>query len=181
MHLITNQRSAGRLTASIVAATALSTLTVFGYVATAAQADPAPPCQIHGTVLEGDITTLQSVTVHGNTEIDVFTHPIFFDGNLSGTGIAEERDVDHLQNNTVDVQAKIAFTGTATCADGRVLGTGGLEINFNARASFVTNSFTGTFEIIGSSGGLAGTHGDGTVTGVPGVPGGNGPYDGTLH
>jgi hypothetical protein len=111
----------------------------------------------------------------------VFTHPIFFDGNLSGIGVAEERQVFHVQNNTADVQAKIAFTGTATCADGRVLGTGGLEFNFNARVSFVTNSFTGHFEVIGSSGGLAGTRGNGTVTGEPGVPGGNGPYDGTLH
>jgi hypothetical protein len=62
-----------------------------------------------------------------------------------------------------------------------VLGTGGLDLNFNARVDFVTNSFTGHFEVIGSSGGLAGTHGHGTVSGEPGVPGGNGPYNGTLH
>jgi hypothetical protein len=146
-----------------------------------AAAQAAPACHIHGTILEGEITTIESEAAHGNTEVAVFTHPIFLDGNLSGVGIAEERNVFHVQSNTADVQAKIAFTGTATCDDGRVLGTGGLDLNFNARVDFVTNSFTGHFEVIGSSGGLAGTHGHGTVSGEPGVPGGNGPYNGTLH
>jgi hypothetical protein len=111
----------------------------------------------------------------------VFTHPVFLDGNLSGVGIAEERNVFHVQSNTADVRAEIAFTGAATCEDGRVLGAGGLELKFNARVSFVTNSVTGDFEVIGSSGELAGTHGHGTVTGEPGIPGGKGRYDGTLH
>jgi hypothetical protein len=145
----------------------------------AAQAASAPPCQVHGTILEGDITA-ESVSFHGNTAIGVFTHPIFFDGNLSGVGIAKERDVVHLQNDAIDVHARVAFTGSVTCADGRVLGAGGLVLNFNAIADFPT-SFTAHFQVIGSSGGLAGTQGSGTVSGVPGVPGGNGPYDGTLR
>jgi hypothetical protein len=149
-------------------------------VSTAA-AQAAPACDIHGTILEGDLSGPENITVHGNTVIDEFTHPIFFDGSMSGVGIAEERNVIHLQNGTADVHARIAFTGVVTCADGRVLGTGGLEINFNATADFAANSFTGHFQVIGSSGGLAGTNGNGTLSGVPGVPGGNGPYDGTLH
>src|SRR5438132_3488714 len=104
-------------------------LAVLPAPAQARQSDP--PCEIHGTILEGEITTIESEAAHGNTETFVFEHPIFFDGNLSGVGLAEERNVFHIQNNTVDVQAKVAFTGTATCSDGRVLGTGGLEINFN--------------------------------------------------
>ncbi len=144
----------------------------------AAEAASAPPCKVHGTILEGDITA-ESVSFHGNTAIGVFTHPIFFDGSLSGVGIAEERDVVHLQNDAIDVHARVAFTGTVKCVDGRVLGAGGLVLNFNAVAD--STSFAAHFQVIRSSGGLAGTQGSGTVTGVPGVPGGNGPYDGTLR
>jgi hypothetical protein len=159
---------------------AIAALASCALFTSAAQAASTPPCQIHGTILEGDVPGSEDISVHGNTVIDQFTHPIFFDGNLSGVGIAEERNVIHLQNNAVEVHARVAFTGSVTCADGRVLGAGGLELNFNATVDFPT-SFAAHFQVIGSSGGLAGVHGNGTVSGVPGVPGGNGPYDGTLH
>jgi hypothetical protein len=158
-------------------------LVVCGLAGSPAPAGASAPCRIHGTILEGDIVDYGTLTiaVHGNTEIDTFEHPIVFDGNLTGVGDAKERVVAHNQNGAFEVHDRVAFQGTATCADGRVLGAGGLVINFVATGSFVTNSFTAHFEVIGSSGGLAGTHGNGTVSGVPGVPGGNGPYDGTLH
>jgi hypothetical protein len=152
-------------------------------VAGPAQARASRPCHVQGTILEGDIVDLDTLTfaVHGNTEVDTFEHPIFFDGNLTGVGNAQERVVAHNQNGAFEVHDRVAFQGTATCTDGRVLGAGGLDINFVATGSFVTNQFTAHFEVIGSSGGLAGTTGSGTVSGVPGVPGGNGPYDATLH
>ena len=147
------------------------------------QAAAAAPCHIKGTILEGDIVDFGTltVTVHGNTEIDTFEHPIFFDGSMTGVGNAQERVLTHDQNGNFTVHDRVDFQGAVTCTDGRVLGTGGLVFNFVATGSFVSNSFTAHFEVIGSSGGLSGTSGNGTVSGVPGVPGGTGPYTGTLH
>lgn len=162
-----------------VAAIGVGTLASPSFADNPGQDKPAA-CPIHGHLTEGDTTNLVTVT-HGNTQIDTFTHPIFFDGGFAPVGTAQERDVTDLQTLVSKVHARIAYTGPVKCDDGRVLGVGGLEINFVATASFVTNTFTGRFQIIGSSGGLDGTHGHGTVTGVPGVPGGNGPYVGTLH
>jgi hypothetical protein len=122
--------------------------------------------------------------VHGNTEIDTFTHPIIFEGAFRappGVAIAQERDVTNLVTGVSKVHATIAYAGSVTCDDGRVLGIGGVVINLVATADFNTNSVTGRFQIVGSSGALEGTHGHGTLTGVPGVPGGNGPYVGALH
>jgi hypothetical protein len=171
------RRRRGRM---LAAAAALASC---GLIVVAAQAGASTPCHIHGTILEGDIVDFGTLTVaiHGNTEIDTFEHPIFFDGNLTGVGDAQERVVAHNQNGTFEVHDRVAFQGTATCTDGRVLGAGGLDFNFVATGSFVDNAFKAHFEVIGSSGGLAGTQGNGTISGVPGVPGGNGPYDGTLH
>jgi hypothetical protein len=144
------------------------------------RADKPVACPIHGHVTEGDTTDLVTVT-HGNTQIDTFTHPLYFDGAFSPVGAAQERDVTNLLTGIAKVHVRISYSGSVRCDDGRVLGVGGLEINFVATANFVTNTFAGRFQIIGSSGGLEGTHGHGVITGVPGVPGGNGPYIGTLH
>jgi hypothetical protein len=108
--------------------------------------------------------------------------PSCFSGGLSGTSISTEHtvlrpDLSFETHNSID------FTGTVTTNDGTVLGTGTLLINFDATGSFVPDpgSFAAHFEIVGSGGGLAGLHGNGTVTGVPGVPGGNRTATGTVH
>lgn len=178
-------KARGRRLAGVVVILTGAALAVGMMVPASAFADnPGPDkpaaCSIHGHFTEGDTNNLVTV-IHGNTQIDTFTHPIYFDGAFSPVGTAQERDVTNLTTLETKVHATIAYTGSATCDDGRVLGVGGLEINFVAQANLVANSVTGRFQIIGSSGGLEGTHGHGTVTGVPGVPGGNGPYVGTLH
>lgn len=150
-----------------------------------AYAASAAPCHVSGTFLEDAIPPggLVSDAVHGNTEITRFNHPIDLSGSMSGTGNAQEQSVVHLQNGAFEAHLTYAFEGTVTCEGSSTARSGGLVINFNAHGNYFPDPghFTATFEIIGSSGGLTGTHGGGTVTGIPGVPGGTGPYDGILR
>jgi len=166
----------------VVAMLTVAGLAVGMLAVPSAVADEKSPrsCAVQGHLTEGDTNNLVTV-IHGNTEIDTFTHPIYFDGAFSPVGIAQERDVTDLTTFVSQVSATIVYAGRVRCDNGDVSRFGVLEIKFLATASFDTNSFVGTFRIIGSAGGLAGTSGHGTVSGVPGVPGGNGPFVGTLH
>jgi hypothetical protein len=163
-------------------------------VPAAAQAAPTT-CQVTGHMLEGDFDPGSDVTTYpgGNNEIDNFTHPIYLTGGLSGTGFDQERSWGNFVNGDFTSHDDVTFDPSAatyatpmtvTCADGTTR-TGNLEINFLAQGSFVTNgglgSFHATFQVVHSSGGLAGTTGQGSMTGQPGVPGGNGDYTATLQ
>jgi len=162
-------------------------------------------CPVSGTILENDFTAIQSDnwngpplnsdlfgSLPGTVEIVQFTHPITLTGGIAGVGFDQERAWAQYKTNDFTSHDKVAFDpaagsgtpattrATVSCPDGTTR-TGGLTINFIATGNYAANAFTAHFEVIGSSGGLAGTTGNGTVTGEPGVPGGNGPYSGTLH
>jgi hypothetical protein len=144
---------------------------------------------------EDDYTAIQSDTwtgapvngFPGTNEIQIFTHPIEVTGGLSGTGFDQERawfdahNFDFTSHDDVTWDPSSSYGPmTVTCPDGTTR-TGGLEINFLATGNYIANAFTATYQIVGSSGGLAGTTGSGKMTGEPGVPGGNGTYTGTVH
>lgn len=161
----------------------------------AAQAASGQTCQVTGGMLEGDFTsapgdTWEGAPVNGfpgTVDIQRFTHPLYITGGISGAAFDEERA--WFQARTFDFTSHDVVTWgpgspygdvTITCPDGTTR-SGGLVINFLATGNYLTNSFTAHFEIVGSSGGLAGTTGNGTMTGEPGVPGGNGTYTATIH
>src|SRR5581483_3314282 len=95
-------------------------------------------------------------------------------GGISGRGYDQERAWGNVRTGDFTSHDKVTFgsfsdpadssvqytPATSTCPDGTSR-TGGLEINFIATGNYLTNggagSFTGHFEIVGSSGGLDGT------------------------
>jgi len=177
-------------------------LSTAGLLATAAailpvgaQAASGTSCQVTGTMLEGDFTTMESDTwtgapvngFPGTIEIQTFTHPITLSGGISGTGFDQERawfnarTFDFTSHDNVVFDPSTAYgPATVTCPDGTSK-TGGLVVNFDATGNYIGNFFNAHFEIVGSSAGLDGTTGNGTVSGEPGVPGGNGPYTGSVQ
>ena len=168
-----------------------------GLIASAAMGIPATvqaasaSCQVTGHMVEGDFTAIQRDSYVGNNEIVNFTHPIYLTGGLSGTGFDHERSWGSGVTGDFTSHSDVLFdpsTGygpiTVHCADGTTR-TGGLEINFLATGNFFANGglgdFNAHFDVVGSSGALAGTTGHGTMSGVPGVPGGNGDFSATLQ
>jgi hypothetical protein len=160
-----------------------------------AQAAPGKSCQVTGSMLEGDFTTIESDIWHGapvngfpgTTEVQTFTHPIFLSGGVSGTGFDQERawfnarTFDFTSHDRITVDTSTGYgPATVTCPDG-TRRTGGIVINFLATGNYTANSFRAHFEIVGSSGGLNGTTGNGTMSGEPGVPGGNGTYTASVQ
>jgi hypothetical protein len=160
-----------------------------------AQAAPGTSCQVTGTMLEGDFTAVQGDNWNGapvngfpgTTEVQTFTHPIYLTGGISGTGFDQERAWFNARTFDFTSHDKVTFdssTGygpaTVTCPDGTSR-SGGIEVNFLATGNYIANSFDAHFQIVGSSGGLNGTTGSGTMTGEPGVPGGNGTYTASVH
>lgn len=157
-----------------------------------AQAASGTSCQVTGTMAELGPLNFLSQDIRGNNEIDRLTHPIALTGGISGTGFDQERSWasgvtgDFTTHDIVTFASSLGdpFTdATVTCGDKTL--TGGLEVNFlgtgNGFANNGQGAFTAHFEIIGSSGDLAGTTGEGTMSGVPGYDSGYGTYVGTLH
>jgi hypothetical protein len=161
----------------------------------AAQAASGTSCQVSGRMLEDDFTSVESDTwtgapvngFPGTNEIQTFTHPIELSGGIEGTGVDHERawfnarTFDFTSHDKVTFDASTGYgPATVTCADGSTE-TGGLVVNFIATGNYVANAFEAHFQIVGSSGALNTTTGDGTMSGEPGVPGGNGDYTASLQ
>lgn len=160
---------------------------------------------------EGPLNIQSDTFPGGHNEKVSLTHPIVLTGGISGTGFDQESTVGsgvtgHFISHDIVTFDSLGPIGsddstdypsdpneppepspdsdptsytpaTVTCGDTSLTG----ELKFNFLANGSGDSFTAHFEIVGSGGDLAGTTGNGTMTGEPGFDGGNGTYVGTLH
>jgi hypothetical protein len=143
-------------------------------------------CQVTGTMLEEGPLNIQSDTFPGGVnEVVRLTHPILLTGGISGNGLDQEFTVGSgitghfISHDAVNFDSSLGdpyTAATVTCGDKAL--TGGLKFNFLATGS---DTFIAHFQIVGSSGDLAGTTGNGTMSGVPGFEGGNGTYVANLQ
>lgn len=152
---------------------------------TTAHAASSSGLSVSGSFLElGPLTIVSDHPTQAGGEIINSYHPIVFFGGLAGQSTSYEHTVIS-PKLTFETHNTEYFTGSVTTDSGQPLGAGALTINFNATGDFTSNDGNGQFtahvEIIGSGGALTGLHGEGTAAGEPGVPGGNGTFQLTLH
>ena len=149
-----------------------------------AHADTDRSAPVRGSFLElGPLNVISDRFTPNGTEIIDSDHPIVFEGGLTGTSTSFEHTVIHADGTFTTDNLEL-FSGRVTGTSGHVLGTGTIDIVFIAVGDFTSNNGNGQFHaqwgIVGAGGALRGLHGGGTSVGEPGVPGGNGTFDGTV-
>jgi hypothetical protein len=172
--------------ATSIGVTSLAFASVLG-VGTAASA--APPIGISGQFQE--IGPDNFISVNPTPDflyIGYDVHPIVFTGSLTGTSSSLEHTAERpnftFETHNIETFSDVVVRDTS----GNRVGEGGLVINFNATGYFTLNqdgslggALKGVWQIVSSSGGLAGLQGSGKVTGAPGSTTGYGTYAGTVH
>ena len=135
----------------------------------AAPAVATQPQTIEGTYTLTSFTLISERSAGGNT-ILTFNETYEFYGSFEGTELATGTVVIH-RDGTVNARLTGTFTGTF---NGGAIGTA----DWYLVARGLHPDYTGTYTLVGRTGGLVGLHGVMTIVGVAFV---GGTYSGTVH